>query len=386
MQRKIVAVTGARSEYDLLYPVYRALNEDDRFDFSIIITGAHLSEKYGLSAKLIENSGLKVADEIFNLIDSNQRIGRVISLGNQIQSLAMSLNRINPDIVLVAGDREESLSVTTTCAYMDIPVAHFFGGDIAKDGNIDNSVRYAASKLAHIHFPSMESHKETLLKLGEDEHRIFVVGNPSIDKLLEVPNKGKKILSQEIEFDVENDDYFVLIQHSIISEAESQSEIIRITLDTIVDSGSKCFINYPNSDAGNHDIILAYQEYASTYPEQFKLFQNLDRDLYINLLQNAKCLLGNSSSGLTEAPSLGLPVINIGKRQRDRTHGDNILFVDNDKQQILDALSKIDSPDFMKKVNEKRNPYGNGDSAQKVIKALADIKLDNHLVHKNITY
>jgi len=386
MQRKIIAITGARSEYDLLFPVYQELHNDPRFDFGIIITGAHLSEKYGLSAELIKKSGLNIEEQIFNLIDSNQRIGRVISLGNQIQSLAISLNRINPDIVLVAGDREESLSVTTTCAYMDIPVAHFFGGDIAKDGNIDNSVRYASSKLAHIHFPSMEAHKETLLKLGEDESRIFVVGNPSIDKLLKVPNKGKKHISQELRFDVENDDFFVLIQHSIISEAEIQSEIIRITLDAIVESGTKCFVNYPNSDAGNHDIIIAYQEYAAKYPSQFKLFQNLDRDLYINILQNAKCLLGNSSSGLTEAPSLGLPVINIGKRQRDRIHGENIIFVDNNKQQILSAINQIESPDFMKRVRKKLNPYGNGDSAKKVIKALADIKLDDNLVHKNITY
>ena len=386
MQRKIIAITGARSEFDLLYPVYKALDEDNRFDFGIIITGAHLSEKYGLSSNQIKSTGLTVEDELYNLIDSSKKIGRVISLGSQIQSLAISLNRIKPDIVLVAGDREEALSVTTTCAYLDIPVAHFFGGDIAKDGNIDNSVRYAASKLAHIHFPSMEEHKQTLLKLGEEESRIFVVGNPSLDKFLSTPLQGKKNISKSLNFDVENEDYLVLIQHSIISEAENQAQIIRITLDAIIESGTKCFINYPNSDAGNHEIIEAYLEYSKKHPNQFKLFQNIERDLYINLLRNAKCLLGNSSSGLTEAPSLGLAAINIGQRQRDRVHGKNVIFVSNSIPEILIALEKIKEDSFVTNIAKKENPYGNGNSSSKIVSILADIELNEKLVHKNITY
>ena len=386
MKRKIVAVTGARSEFDLLYPVYEMLNSDERFDFGIIVTGAHLSEKYGFSIDLIRATGLKIVDEIYNLIDSSLKIGRIISLGNQIQALSISLNRLNPDIVLVAGDREESLSVTTTCAYLDIPVAHFFGGDIAKDGNIDNSVRYAASKLAHIHFPTMQQHKKTLLKLGEDENRIFVVGNPSLDKFKTIPYFDKSAISKKMGFDVTNDEYFVLIQHAIISEAEIQDSLIRITLDSIIETGKKCFINFPNSDAGNHQIIEAYKEYTIKYPNQFKLFQNLDRDTYVNILRNAKCLLGNSSSGLTEAPSLGLPAINIGQRQQDRIHGKNVIFVDNNKVEILNAIKQIDNPKFIKEVLKKENPYGKGESSKIVTEILATIKLDDKLIYKNITY
>lgn len=386
MKRKIIAVTGARSEYDLLYPVYKELEQDERFEFGLIITGAHLSEKYGLSSDIIKKSGLKVYDELYNLIDSDHKIGRILSLGNQIQSLAISINRIKPDVVLIAGDREESLSVTTTCAYLDVPVAHFFGGDIAKDGNIDNSVRYAASKLAHIHFPSMEMHKQTLIKLGEEPNRIFVVGNPSLDKFNTTPYQDKVVISNFFDFDVTDEDYFVLIQHSIISEASDQARIIRITLDAIVKSGTKCFINYPNSDPGNFEIIEAYKEYASKYPDQFKLFQNLERDIYINLLKNASCLLGNSSSGLTEAPSLGLPAINIGARQRDRVHGKNVIFVDNDINEILDAIEQTKSPSFVQEVQKRENPYGDGNSSKKVIEVLANIDLDDDLIHKNITY
>jgi len=386
MKRKIIAITGARSEYDLLYPVYERLNSDERFEFGIIITGAHLSEKYGFSANQIKKSGLIVVDEIFSLIDSNLKIGRAISLGNQIQALSISLNRLKPDIVLVAGDREEALSVTTTCAYLDIPVAHFFGGDVAKDGNIDNSVRYAASKLAHIHFPTMKKHKETLIKLGEEEARIFVVGNPSLDKFETAMFIDKKKLSQILEFDVVDDEYFILIQHSIISEANIQDKIIRITLDAIIESKKKCFINFPNSDAGNQQIIDAYIEYANKYPKQLKLFQNLDRNTYINLLRNAKCLIGNSSSGLTEAPTLGLPAINVGLRQKDRVHGENVIFVNNDKGEILQAISRLENPNFKKKIMLKNNPYGTGQTSGKVVEILADIIIDDSLIYKNITY
>ncbi len=386
-KRKIIAVTGARSEYDLLFSVYKKLQEDSRFDFRIIVTGPHLSERFGFTAKHVVADGFIIEDEIFNLVDSNKKIGRVISIGNQIPGLAQSFYRCKPDLILVAGDREEAISTTLTAAYMDIPVAHFFGGDIAKDGNIDNGVRYASSKLAHIHFPSLEAHKETLVRLGEDEWRIFVIGNPALDRFVNTRELTPAALAQALRIDALPDEYFVLIQHSIITEVEKQGEYIRETLDAIVNSGVFCFINYPNSGPGDGAIIGEYQEYAAKYSSQFRLFQNLDREVYINLLRKAKCLLGNSSSGLLEAPSLGLPAINIGSRQRGRVHGENVIFVDNDKDEILSAIRKATSDQsFLERVKLRKNPYGDGNSATKVIEILANIELNDRLIHKDITY
>jgi GDP/UDP-N,N'-diacetylbacillosamine 2-epimerase (hydrolysing) len=249
--RRIIAVTGARSEYDLLYSVYAQLNTDQRFDFQLIVTGSHLSEKFGNTQQYIEKDGFTIADKIYNLVDSDQKIGRILSLGNQLNALAQAFDRLKPDVVLVAGDREEAISVCMTAAYMDIPVAHFFGGDIAKDGNIDNAVRYAASKFAHLHFPSLEAHKSTLLKLGEEEGRIFVVGSPALDRFLSIPNMDRSALEKALNFPLGNTPYFVLIQHAIITEVEKQAEHIRFTLEAIQRSGKKCVINYPNSDPGN---------------------------------------------------------------------------------------------------------------------------------------
>lgn len=387
MKRKIIAITGARSEYDLLSSVYKKLDGDKDIDFSIIVTGAHLSEKFGSTINQIKQDQLTVSAEVFNLIDSDKPIGRILSLGNQINNLAHIFYNKKPDIVMVAGDREEAISVSMTAAYMNIPVAHFFGGDIAKDGNIDNAVRFATSKFAHIHFPTIEQHKETLLKLGEDEWRIHVVGNPSLDKFQKIDFINTNAISEKFNFPVEYKDYLVLIQHPIISEIELQKKHMIATLEAVLKSKTKCFINYPNSDAGNLAIIDTIKEYEVKYPKVFKSFKNIDRVTYISLLKNALCLIGNSSSGIVEVASLGLPAINIGKRQRGRFAGENVIFVDNDIDEINESIHFIKTnKEFILEVEKCKNPYGNGNSGEKIIETLKKIKLDNKLIYKNITY
>jgi len=385
-KRKILAVTGARSEYDILYPVLEKLNSDEDFDLQLLVTGAHLSERYGMTVRNIEADGFVIAERVENLVEDDERIGRIISLGNQIVPFAKAFNRIKPDIILVVGDREEAISVSMTAAYLDIPVAHIAGGDIAKDGNIDNSVRYATSKFSHIHFTILEQHRETLLKLGEDDWRIFTVGNPALDRFLATPVITRQQLSDNLKFDIVSDKYLVLIQHPIITDVENESKNIRETLNAIVESGFKCLINYPNSDAGNFAIIQAYEEYAQKY-EQLFVFKNLDRINYINVLRNASCLLGNSSSGIIEAPSLGLPVVNIGARQRGRAHANNVIFVDNKKDEILNALiHSVSDEDYIQSVKKIKNPYGDGNSSSKIVEVLRSIELNDLLKYKNITY
>ena len=179
----------------------------------------------------------------------------------------------------------------------------------------------------------------------------------------------------------------MLIQHSIITQVEEQKKHIRTTLDSILEYDGHCFINYPNSDAGSDEIIKAYQEYSKKYPEKFTLFQNLDRIQYVSLLNYAEFLIGNSSSGVVEVGSLGLPAINIGMRQRGRLHGENVIFVDNDQDQIVSAMHKVRTDEeFKRKVAQKINPYGDGKSGDKVVKILSELVLNDKLKYKNITY
>ena len=383
---KILAITGARSEFDLLSTLYDKLHKDDFFDFKIVVTGAHLSETFGKTVSNIEAKEYLIADRIYNLIDTDEKIGRIISLGNQIPAFAQTFNREKPDLIIVAADREEAISVSMTGAYMDIPVVHFFGGDIAKDGNIDNSARYATSKFAHLHFVTLEEHKQTLLKLGEEESRIFVVGNPAIDNVISTPNISRKELSKNIGFDIEKDDYLVLIKHPIITEIKEQKQQMEIILDAVVESDIKCLINYPNSDAGNREIINVIDSYVSKHDNLFT-FKNLDRLNYINLLRYATSLIGNSSSGLLEAPSFNLPAINIGSRQRGRISAENVIFIDHNKKNIVEAIDKVrNDTNFIEMVNKCVSPYGNGNTTEKVIKVLKNLIIDNEFIYKNITY
>ncbi|EIJ44206.1 UDP-N-acetyl-D-glucosamine 2-epimerase, UDP-hydrolysing [Beggiatoa alba B18LD] len=384
--KKIIFVTGARSEYDLLYSVLKKLNQLAEIDLSILVTGAHLSEQFGKTLVHIEQDGFKIADKVYNLVDTNEKIGRVISLGHQIPAFAQTFIRLKPDVVMVAGDREEAISTAITAAYMGIVVAHFFGGDIAKDGNIDNSVRYATSKFAHLHFTTHPAHADVLRRLGEEPERIFVVGNPALDRFLETPVLDRQALSTALQFDITQGNYLVLVQHAIITEYAQSAVNIRQTLDAIVATGCNCLINYPNSDAGNYEIIKAYQEYAQKYPQLF-LFQNLERTLFINVLRHAACLVGNSSLGILEAPSLGLPVVNVGSRQRGRLNAGNVIFTDYDTTQILAAIQQsLFDMAYRQSIKNIVNPYGDGHSAEKIVTILKNLVIDEKVIYKNITY
>ncbi|WP_346316655.1 UDP-N-acetylglucosamine 2-epimerase [Chitinophaga sp. YIM B06452] len=386
-KRKIFFVTGARSEYDIMHPVLEQLQDSGEIDLQLVVTGAHLSETFGKTVRNIERDGFKIADRIYNLLSTEDKVGRIAGLGSQVTALAHTFNREKPDIIVVVGDREEAISVSLTAAYLSIPVAHLAGGDIANDGNIDNSVRYAATKFAHIHFTFLEQHAQVLKMLGEDEYRIFNTGNPALDKFIHCPRMEKKAVQPLIEFNIQDEPYIVLIQHPIITEVENAGDQIKETLEAVIASGLKCFVNYPNSDAGNFAIIENINAYATKYPDVFHLFKNLDRVNYINLLRYASCLIGNSSSGILEAPSIGLPVVNIGSRQRDRYSAGNVIYTGYDREEITAAIKKsVFDEKYRAEVKAIRNPYGNGDSASRISDVLKTIALDDKLIYKNITY
>ena len=384
-KRKILAVTGARSEYDIISPILEHLKENSEIDLGIIVTGSHLSEAFGNTVTEIEKDGYNIIARIYNLINSNKKIGRILSLGNQIAPLAQVFEQWQPDIVMVAGDREEAISVSMTAAYMDIPVAHIAGGDIAKDGNIDNSVRYATSKFAHIHFTILKQHKENLIRLGEDEWRIHNLGNPALDKFINTKKLTLEELENKTGYNLNNGQFGMLIYHPIITQIDSEGDNINTIIQSLRKTNLKYLINSPNSDAGYANIVKYYEENLLN-DKQFTLFKNLDREIYVNLLRHSKLLVGNSSSGLIEAPSLSLPVINIGPRQKSRFNAGNVIFVDYDENEINNAIVLTQSNLFKENIKYIKNPYGNGESALNIANVLFTLNIDKELIHKNITY
>ncbi len=381
----ILGVTGIRSEYDIMSSVFRAINNHQNLDLQLIVTGAHLSEAYGHTIDEIHKDGFVVAEEIESLINGDQPSARVKGLAIQLQGLVQTVARIKPDILLVLGDREEAMTTALVGAYMNIPVAHLCGGDRVI-GNVDDQVRHAVTKLAHLHFVTNSESAERIIRLGEQVFRIFDVGNPGLDRLLEVPIIDDAELSRRLDFSIfEGEPIVLLIQHVISTESNQAYEQMKSSLEAIKELGIKTIISYPNSDAGGQQMIRAIQEYDSS-PIVY-VAKNIPRIEFVNLMRRASCLLGNSSAGILEAPLLKLPVINVGNRQRARLHAENVQFVPHDKNMIIAALKRaIYDQSYRNSVAKCSNPYGDGKSSGRIADILATVSIDDTLLIKDITY
>jgi GDP/UDP-N,N'-diacetylbacillosamine 2-epimerase (hydrolysing) len=385
-KRKILFISAIRSEYDILYSVMRAVDSHPKTEANLIVAGAHLAQMYGKTADLVERDGFHVVGRFETLLNSDTAAGRAKSLAIELLSVVDVLNSARPDIVIAMGDREEALTIAVAGAYMNIPVAHIGGGDHADDGNIDNSVRHAVTKLSHLHLVTTKRSGQRVINLGEEPWRVNVVGAPGLDRLLTTPVLSKRALSEYLDFDISHDTFILVIQHSISSEIEEAGHQMRTTLEVISELRIPTLVSYPNSDAGSQRIIEIINDFSTLHPF-IRPYKNLPRDVFVNLMRNAEALVGNSSCGIIEAPLLKLPVVNIGARQRDREHADNVIFVDHNSSEIRQALNMALYDDsFRKKVENTLNTYGDGHSGVKIAQILADLTIDQRLIAKKITY
>lgn len=384
-KKLILGVTGIRSEYDIMSSVFRAVNKHPDLDLQLVVTGAHLSEAYGHTIDEIRKDGFTVVEEIESLLNGDEASCRLKGLAIQLQGLVQTVTRVKPDILMVLGDREEAMTTALVGAYMNIPVAHLCGGDRVI-GNVDDQVRHAVTKLAHLHFVTNSESAERIVRLGEQPFRVFDVGNPGLDRLLEVPVINIAELSTRLGFSIiEGEPFILLIQHVISTESNHAYEQMKESLEAIRELGIKTIISYPNSDAGGQQMIRAIHEYDSL-PFIYAA-KNIPRLEFVNLMRRASCLLGNSSAGILEAPLLKLPVINIGNRQRGRLHAENVQFVPHDKDQICAAIQlAVYDQSYRNSVASCSNPYGDGKSSSRVADILAKISIDDNLLIKDITY
>lgn len=384
-KRKILGVTGIRSEYDIMSSVYKAIDEHPLLELSLAVTGAHLSPAYGCTIEEIRQDGFSIVEMIESLLNNDKLSSRVKGLGIQLQGLIQTVDRLNPDFLLVLGDREEAMTTALVGSYMNIPVAHVAGGDRVV-GNVDDQIRHAVTKLAHLHFVTNQESYERILKLGEQPFRVYNTGNPGLDRLLHVPALTVKELSDHLKFEIkDNEPLILVIQHAISSESEEAYLQMKCTLEAISQLGVKTVLSYPNSDAGGTQLIKAISEYENL-PFLYTA-KNIARLEFVNLMRIAGCMLGNSSAGILEAPLLRLPVINVGNRQKGRLHAENVQFVPHDVSAILTALRKaLFDSDYMTMVKSCTNPYGDGMSSPRIAGVLASIDLDDKLLIKDITY
>ena len=381
-QRKIAVLTGARATYGYNRRIMRLIHESDDLELAVIVTGMHLLKEYGLTVQEVAREGLPIAARADMILGGDTPTAWAKSLGVCVQSLAQVFDMIQPDMLLVTGDRGEMLAATMTAAYMNIPVAHLQSGDLS--GHIDGTARHAITKLCHIHFPACEDSAKRVERMGEESWRIFNVGAPQLDEVIHGPRIDPSSLAQRLELNLE-EPILIVLQHPVLAELSQTREQMIETMEAIGKVGLQTVVIYPNVDAAGQEIIDGIRQYE--HLPFVRSFRNLERQVFISLMAITSVIVGNSSCGILEAPSFKLAAVNIGSRQRGRMQASNVINVSYDRGQIADGIRMaLWDEGFRARLQHCVNPYGDGKSSERVVKILSEIPIDQRLLDKQMTY
>lgn len=376
--KSVAVVSFCRSDYSSLRPVLQELTRAVDVQTFLLIGGAHLETSHGRTECEIQEDGFTIHERIYFLgsDDSPGAIARALGVG--VQKLSEALDRIRPDIVLFVGDRIELLALGSAATALGIPLAHISGGDVT-EGSLDNQVRHAMSKLSHLHFVSMAAHRERLLRMGEEEWRITITGDPALDALRDMSELSRGDLEMFLGISL-CDPLLVVTYHPDSIGGDSRSEIAEV-LAALEGIDATIIFTDPNPDAGRSSIVEAIDRFAGLTPRSVRV-ASLGAHRYYNLLRLAACLVGNSSSGIWEAPSFALPAVNIGRRQAGRRRGANVIDCEVRRQDIRKGILKALSPDFRRGLAGISNPYGDGRSASRIVERLRRLEARDILLLK----
>ncbi len=378
--RKILYVSGTRADYGLMRSVLQAIESHKGLKLEIIATGMHLMEEFGYTIREIERDNF-VVHRIDAIFKEDSMESMALFLGEFIKKLIKKVKEIKPDVILVLGDRAEMLAAAIAGAYLLIPVAHLHGGEVTS--TVDEFARHAITKLSHIHLPATNKSAERIKRMGENSSRIYVVGAPGLDQICNLELLSKNETFSQMGFD-EKHKTALIVQHPVTIEIDEASAQMKETLEAVKGASLQAIVVYPNADAGGRMIIKMIESYRDN--ELFKIFKSIDHGLFLSIMKHSDLMMGNSSSGIIEAPSFKVPVINIGSRQEGRERADNIIDIDYGKEEILSAIEKAFSSEFKEKLKNCQNPYGDGKTGLRVAKILSEIKIDNELLQKRMSY
>lgn len=368
---KILTLVERRADYSRMRPILKELYKDPFFDVFLVVTGICLLDLHGSDIDYIQEDGFSIDAKLpmFEPGVRNTNTSMVKALAKVLNSITDEIEKFQPDLVLTGFDIGANLATTIAAAHMNIPVAHIQGGEVT--GSIDESIRHAMSKFAHIHFPATEDARNRLIRLGENPDYVFNVGCPSIDTIVQTPEIDKSILEKKFNIDFDKPT-ILLIQHPVTTESsESKSQVLK-TIEVIKQMNIQALVALPNNDAGSSEIIDAIKESGlSWYP-------SLSTIEFVNVYRNIDAIVGNSSSGIHESSTFGIPAVNIGTRQQDRERAGNVIDVGYNQDEIRKGIEKaLFDEEFKMRVKNIKNPYGEGESSQRIVKILKEISLDN---------
>jgi UDP-hydrolysing UDP-N-acetyl-D-glucosamine 2-epimerase len=365
--KKIIYISGSRSDYYLMRKVLLEL--DKVADLTIIATCMHLSPQFGTTIDDIENDNLKVK-KVDMLIDSNTLDSMVKSFGIGVYGITQVVEEINPEIIFVEGDRGESLAGAIIGAYLNIPIVHHGGGDVA--GSIDNKIRYAITAFSDYHFVGNEDSYWRLVRMGIQNDRIYNVGEPGLDSIHAKEFTTKEELIQKYNINSKKP-LVLLIQHPNTEEYKDVELQIKETLDAVNELKVQTIAVYSNADSGGRIINQALEEYSKKN-DSFEIFKNIGKDDFLGLMNICDIMVGNSSAGIVELPSFKKPFVCVGTRQKSRLRAGNTIDVDYDKEQIIMGIKKaLYDKEFLKSLESRVNPYGEGNTSTKIVNLLLRI-------------
>ena len=374
--RKICFVTGSRAEYGLLNGLMKAVQNDSELQLQIVATNMHLSPEFGLTYREIEKDGFTIDKKVEMLLSSDTAVGTTKSVGLGMISFADAFEDLDPDLIVILGDRYEMIAVASAALFHKIPLAHIHGGEIT-EGAYDDCIRHAISKMSHLHFTSTEAYRKRVIQLGEQPERVFNVGAIGIENIKHVPVMSKDELEVSLNFKM-GDKCIIVTYHPVTLEdnsAEKQIEALLSALDTLEDY--KIIFTYPNSDTNGSIIIEKVNEYVADYPEKAKAWPSLGLKRYLSALHYVTAVIGNSSSGIIEVPSFGIPTLNIGDRQKGRITAESVLNCEATESAIMEGLNIVLSDDSMTKAKKTLNPYEGTNTTEDILSVIKSYPLDN---------
>ncbi|MDT2573629.1 UDP-N-acetylglucosamine 2-epimerase [Enterococcus raffinosus] len=381
--KKIVIITGTRADYGIYRPVAKELVRDG-WDVSFLVSGMHLVTKYGYTMNLIEKDGFRIVHKVDSLFLENTRKNMARTTAIELNEFADNLSNEMPDFVLILGDRGEMLAAAVACLYLGIKCVHLHGGEVS--GTVDESIRHAISKLSNVHLVATEGSKERLIKMGEESWRINVVGAPRIDSILNDNLPDFDQVAEKYNLMIKSKNYILQLFHPVVTEYKDIERQVDNLIQSVKHLEYPIVCILPNSDAGGDIIRKAYQAAGLT---NIYFVTNFEPDEYLIVLKNAKILIGNSSSGIIEAASYGIPVVNIGSRQIGRERSENIIDTGTNTSEISGAIKRAITVSNSIQDHPIVNVYGDGNSSKRVRKILNDImreENDEKWLKKRITY
>jgi len=380
-RRSIAYISGTRADYELMRGVLDSIQKHPKLELGVIATGMHLSKRYGLTVRNIEADGFSIVARVGSVAMGRSRCEMAMILGRTIVKMTNALSKVWPDIILVEGDRDEMLAGAIVGSHIGIPVAHVSGGDVS--GSIDDSIRHAITKLSHIHFPGTKLSANRIRQMGEEDWRIHMVGTPGIDfRLRAIRNKSAEAM-KGVRIDSKKRTILV-VQHPVVNEEANAADQMEETMEAVVNEAEhhmNVVVFVPNSDAGGEamrNVVFHYSKLPFV-----RVCDNIRREQFLSLMSKCSAVVGNSSSGIIEAPSFGVPVINIGSRQKNRERAGNVIDVGYDRKEISRALSvALYDREFITRCGGCKNPYRSRGVGRRIAEILARTRIDPRLMQK----